>query len=52
MRDWIADTSQFAEERSDRPLRENTYNVSSCFGLEPTRDSMNHSLRLAPITSG
>ena len=29
-----------------------TYNVSFCFGLEPTPNSMSHSVSLVPITSG
>ncbi len=33
-------------------IRENTYNVSFCFELEPTPNSISHSLTLAPITSG
>src|SRR5258708_25095697 len=33
-------------------IREDTYNVSFCFELEPTPNSISHSLTLAPITSG
>ena len=33
-------------------IRGNNYNVSFCFGLEPTPNSMSHSLIFAPITSG
>src|SRR6267378_3831739 len=33
-------------------IRENIYNVSFCFELEPTPNSISHSLTLAPITSG
>ena len=34
-----------------RPVRR-TYSVSFCSGLEPTPDSMSHSLTLAPMTAG
>jgi hypothetical protein len=39
-------------DRGKALVRGHSYNVSFCFGLEPTPNSMSHSLTLAPITSG